>query len=78
MGTLAVYERNRFHAKQRVACAYCEGTGYIECGACTGTGSVMSADGGVITCGTCHGTSASRRAQPRRAREREYLLGGRI
>ena len=22
-GTLAVYENNRFHAKQRVVCAYC-------------------------------------------------------
>ena len=27
MGTLAVYENNRFHAKQRSICAYCEGTG---------------------------------------------------
>ena len=26
MGTLAVYENNRFHAKQRSICAYCEGT----------------------------------------------------
>ena len=30
MGTLAVYENNRFHAKQRSICAYCEGTGIIK------------------------------------------------
>ena len=32
MGTLAVYENNRFHAKQRSICAYCEGTGFIKGG----------------------------------------------
>lgn len=37
-GTLAVYENNRFHAKQRVVCAYCEGAGVIKCGSCLGTG----------------------------------------
>ena len=40
MGTLAVYERNRFKAKQRQVCAYCEGTGFLKCAHCVGSGVV--------------------------------------
>mmetsp|Transcript_6586 Transcript_6586/g.19432 ORF Transcript_6586/g.19432 Transcript_6586/m.19432 type:complete len:215 (+) Transcript_6586:306-950(+) len=54
MGTLAVYERNRYHAKQRVACAYCEGTGAIQCATCLGTG-VVAVEGGTAPCTTCRG-----------------------
>lgn len=50
-GTLAVYENNRFHAKQRSACAYCEGAGLLVCGACLGGG---TCGGG--SCPTCRGT----------------------
>ncbi|KAH8046916.1 hypothetical protein JL722_13412 [Aureococcus anophagefferens] len=77
-GTLAVYENNRFHAKQRVVCAYCasaprnpfraarppsppvirvgEGTGYLKCATCMGTG--LLADGS--KCHTCEGADAAR------------------
>ena len=90
-GTLAVYENNRFHAKQRVVCAYCasaprnpfraahlpgdrppprrppaprphpslrvgEGTGYLKCATCMGTG--LLADGS--KCHTCEGAGAAR------------------
>ena len=83
-GTLAVYENNRFHAKQRVVCAYCEfflssparrlrarasflprgafppglghpsllgeGSGFLTCGACLGSG---KSDG--CQCSVCKG-----------------------
>ena len=58
MGTLAVYENNRFHAKQRSICAYCEGTGFIK-GASYQSSSgdwLRKADG---VCINCEGTGLS-------------------
>jgi len=51
MGTLAVYENNRFHAKQRSICAYCEGSGYIQ-GALYRDGTRKES----IICINCEGT----------------------
>ena len=58
MGTLAVYENNRFHAKQRSICAYCEGTGFIK-GASyqSSTGDWLRKADGV--CINCEGTGLS-------------------
>ena len=58
MGTLAVYENNRFHAKQRSICAYCEGTGFIK-GASyqSSTGEWLRKADGV--CINCEGTGLS-------------------
>ena len=58
MGTLAVYENNRFHAKQRSICAYCEGTGFIK-GASyqASTGEWLRKADGV--CINCEGTGLS-------------------
>ena len=58
MGTLAVYENNRFHAKQRSICAYCEGTGFIKGASYQSSGGewLRKADG---VCINCEGTGLS-------------------
>jgi hypothetical protein len=69
MGTLAVYEQKRLHAKERVNCAYCCGNGLLDCAQCLGTGfvtltteTVGGAGGGAavqrtVACPACKGRS---------------------
>ena len=73
MGTLAVYENNRFHAKQRSICAYCEGTGFIK-GASfqSSTGDWLRKADGV--CINCEGTGLSIPATLDKAREARKMI----
>jgi len=74
IGTLLTYEMKRFRMKQRIKCPYCEGDGVITCGACLGSGSVLSVDSsgastkhqcptcggiGVVACVNCKGEGVS-------------------
>jgi RecJ-like exonuclease len=48
---LLIVEANNAKMQEKRRCLYCEGTGYLTCGACVGSG---SEDGS--TCSNCSGT----------------------
>lgn len=57
VGTLVVYETRRYHARTRVACPYCEGTGSLVCGVCVGHDpNCPHCDAGRIKCVNCEAT----------------------
>ena len=55
LGTLLAYENRRYHARTRVACAYCEGRGSLVCGYCGGVGCEHCHEGRV-KCVNCEAT----------------------
>ena len=57
IGTLVAYENRRYHARTRVACAYCEGSGSLKCGACAATPGQVLVDAEAIECPQCGGTA---------------------
>ena len=50
-GTLVIYEKQRFHMKQRLRCAYCDGSGHLTCAACLKQDAAAAA-----TCRCCKGS----------------------
>ena len=51
MGTLYVYESKRYHRMMRVQCAYCIGSGYLDCAKCVGVGDAVAlADSSLRPC----------------------------
>jgi len=52
LSTLMVVEANNASQQARRRCCYCQGSGYLTCGACVGSGS----DGGSGSCALCSGT----------------------
>lgn len=64
--SLLVVEANNAKMQARRKCIYCEGTGYLTCGACLGTGVAAATEqaaasnrkgsGGECTCAFCSGT----------------------
>merc|ERR1711976_182607 len=52
---LLLVEVNNVKLQAKARCAYCEGTGYITCGSCYGSGAVVM-DGESTPCVSCSGT----------------------
>jgi len=56
--SLFIVEANNIKNKKGERCLYCRGTGYLNCGSCSGNGvavGVVSNNGGKQACGQCGG-----------------------
>jgi len=54
--SLLIVEVNNVKQQAKSRCAYCEGTGYIACGNCFSSGTIISAQGEKGMCTNCSGT----------------------
>lgn len=54
--SLLVVEANNTKIQSKRRCIYCEGTGYLPCGNCVGTGTMEDDNGRLSTCSFCSGS----------------------
>ena len=54
--SLLIVEVNNVKQQAKSRCAYCEGTGYIACGNCFSSGTLVNAQGQTGMCVNCSGT----------------------